>query len=358
MKVNKTNWQIAAAYVGAVIGAGFASGQELIQFFVRFGRLGIWGAALGGGLFMFLGGITIFLAKQYRLNNYRDLLNIKIGKRLTAITDWVIMLFLFLGTSVMLSGSGALFQEYLGIESWIGIIITELLLFFFLIAGDEGFLWFNVLTVPLLIIVILWVSLVSLATPPASIPSYGSIYNPNTWVSNNWLISALLYVSYNMVNAVVILVALAGEKTDSGVGGGVAGGFILFSLVCCVTVALFVFQELIKGYQIPMLYLAFQVNERLFNLYGVVLWIAMLTTAMADTYGLCQRLHATWKIPCFIIMVMILILAIPFSMCDFATLIGRVYPLFGYLSMILVGILVYQGLKEGVKCFCKFLFRV
>jgi uncharacterized membrane protein YkvI len=353
VKVNKTNWQIAAAYVGAVVGAGFASGQELIQFFVRFGKNGLWGAALAGALFIFLGGITVFLVKQYGLNNYRDLLNIKIGRRLTAITDGVIMLFLFFGTSVMLSGSGALFQEYLGFEAWVGIMITELLLFLALIAGEDGFLWFNVLTVPLLIIVIILVSVVSLAMPPSSIPSYSSIVIPGSWVSNNWLISSLLYVSYNMVNGVVILVALAGEKRDCGVGGGMTGGLILSILIICSTITLFVFQDIIKNYQIPMLYLAFQVNERLFNLYGVVLWIAMLTTAMANTYGLCQRLQSTWKTPCFMIMIIILILVTPFSMCDFSTLIGRVYPLFGYLSMVLVGILVSQGLKDGAKYFIK-----
>jgi uncharacterized membrane protein YkvI len=41
--MRKINLQVAAAYVGTAIGAGFASGQEIMQFFVRFGHKGIWG---------------------------------------------------------------------------------------------------------------------------------------------------------------------------------------------------------------------------------------------------------------------------------------------------------------------------
>ncbi|MDK2925864.1 MAG: hypothetical protein PWQ41_1638, partial [Bacillota bacterium] len=46
---------IAATYVGTVVGAGFASGQEVLQFFSAFGRWGFVGIALATGLFVFFG---------------------------------------------------------------------------------------------------------------------------------------------------------------------------------------------------------------------------------------------------------------------------------------------------------------
>ncbi|WP_261863062.1 hypothetical protein [Psychrobacter sp. JCM 18900] len=33
--MNKQSWQIAAAYMSVVVGGGFASGQEVLQFFYR-----------------------------------------------------------------------------------------------------------------------------------------------------------------------------------------------------------------------------------------------------------------------------------------------------------------------------------
>ena len=38
--------RVAFAFVGVVVGAGFATGQEIMQYFVAFGINGVWGAVL------------------------------------------------------------------------------------------------------------------------------------------------------------------------------------------------------------------------------------------------------------------------------------------------------------------------
>ena len=54
----KTKWgavlQIAAVYVGTIVGAGFATGQEIVEFFSRFGFIGLIGILMSGYLFIFL----------------------------------------------------------------------------------------------------------------------------------------------------------------------------------------------------------------------------------------------------------------------------------------------------------------
>lgn len=35
---------IALAFVGLLVGAGFASGQEVVQYFISFGTMGLWGS--------------------------------------------------------------------------------------------------------------------------------------------------------------------------------------------------------------------------------------------------------------------------------------------------------------------------
>ena len=55
----KTNWgaviQIAAVYVGTVVGAGFATGREIVEFFSRFGFIGLIGMLMSGYILIFLG---------------------------------------------------------------------------------------------------------------------------------------------------------------------------------------------------------------------------------------------------------------------------------------------------------------
>jgi uncharacterized membrane protein YkvI len=47
--------KISTAYIGAVIGAGFASGQEIMQFFILHDGKGLTGAVLATLLFSYLG---------------------------------------------------------------------------------------------------------------------------------------------------------------------------------------------------------------------------------------------------------------------------------------------------------------
>ncbi|MEL7566021.1 MAG: hypothetical protein AAGU27_14195 [Dehalobacterium sp.] len=345
MKISRINWQVAAAYVGTLIGAGFASGQELMQFFVRFGIKGIWGAVVTGFFFSFLGGMTIYLTKHYGFRTYKDLLDLTLGPKISVLIDGLIMIFLFLGLSVMLSGSGALFKEHLGQPAILGVMVTEALVLLALLARDEGVLWFNAILTPMLVTILGMVAISSIISTPA-VGQGDIMYDPfaGSLIVNNWLFSSIVYISYNMIGAVVVLVALTADKKNCSFLGGALGGGFLFLLCLGTVTALLKAGSGAVSYQIPMLYLAYQVNPLVFYLYGAVLWGAMITTAVADAYGLCRRLQFAWNIPYFVIIIIVAICVIPFSMYDFAQLVSKVYPLFGYLSLIIILALMGQSI--------------
>jgi len=49
----KKSFQIGSAFVGLIVGAGFASGQEIMQYFTSFGLMGIVGAVVATVVFAF-----------------------------------------------------------------------------------------------------------------------------------------------------------------------------------------------------------------------------------------------------------------------------------------------------------------
>ncbi len=57
--MNKHWIKIASIYVGTVIGAGFASGREIIDFFGVYGIKGIWGIVIAGLLFSLVGSLLL-----------------------------------------------------------------------------------------------------------------------------------------------------------------------------------------------------------------------------------------------------------------------------------------------------------
>lgn len=358
MRINKIDWQVAAAFAGTVIGAGFASGQELMQFFVRFGIKGLWGATLAGLFFSLLGGTTIYMTKRYRFRTYKDLLDLKLGPKIAACIDGLIMIFLFLGLSVMLSGSGALFKEHIGMPALSGVLVTEVLVILALMAREEGVLWFNSILTPILVGILGLVAVVSIMSTPAI--GQGEISDPfaGSLASNNWVLSSALYISYNMISGVVVLVALASEKKSSSFVGGALGGGILFFLIIGSVTALLQAGSEVFSYQIPMMYLAYQVSPVMFYLYGAVLWAAMITTAVTDAYGLCRRLQFAWRLPYFVVVALVSLCVIPFSLYDFAHLVSKVYPLFGYLSLIISLLIFGQGLTIVKQSFGELLKRL
>src|SRR5256885_11898453 len=62
--------RIAGAFVGVIVGAGFASGQEILQFFAGFGAIGLAGCLVAALAFVFLSmAFSTIDRKSTRLNS-------------------------------------------------------------------------------------------------------------------------------------------------------------------------------------------------------------------------------------------------------------------------------------------------
>ena len=46
--IMQQSWKIAFAYIGVIVGAGLSSGQDLLQYFISFGQIGLIGVLLLG----------------------------------------------------------------------------------------------------------------------------------------------------------------------------------------------------------------------------------------------------------------------------------------------------------------------
>ena len=116
----KTNWgaafQIAAVYVGTVVGAGFATGREIVEFFSRFGFIGLIGMLMSGYILIFLGSKLMVISARINAKSYEEFNEYLFGKTFGKIIN-ILLLFMLLGVSaVMLAGAGAVFEEQLGIS--------------------------------------------------------------------------------------------------------------------------------------------------------------------------------------------------------------------------------------------------
>lgn len=113
---NESAFQLAFVYVGTVVGAGFATGKEIVEFFVRFGWIGLIGILISGVIFTGLGAKMMLISKRIEAESYQDMNRFLFGAAASRYIN-IVMFFILLGvTSVMISGAGAIFEEQLGIS--------------------------------------------------------------------------------------------------------------------------------------------------------------------------------------------------------------------------------------------------
>ena len=111
--------KIGFAYVGVVLGAGFSTGQEMLQFFTNYGTMSYWAVILSGLVIMFIGRQASKLGNRLDAESHLEPINEMFGERLGKIIDYILIFFLYGVMVIMLAGAGSAFYESFGIPSWL-----------------------------------------------------------------------------------------------------------------------------------------------------------------------------------------------------------------------------------------------
>lgn len=99
-------FQIAAVYVGTVVGAGFATGREIVEFFTRYGIYGFIGILIAGYIFIFTGTKIMLISTRIRATSYEEFNQFLFGKKLAGIINIFFLIMLLGVTAVMISVQG------------------------------------------------------------------------------------------------------------------------------------------------------------------------------------------------------------------------------------------------------------
>ncbi|MCK4259411.1 MAG: hypothetical protein KAX49_10560 [Halanaerobiales bacterium] len=343
----KKNWsslfmilKIALTYVGAVIGAGFASGQEIFEFFVQYGDKGMIGL-FGAGVLFILGGIIFLkLAQHFNINTYYEIFYRILGKRSGFIVDVIYILFILGSVSVMLAGSGTIFQETFGVRYSVGVLITLLVVIITIFAGVKGILMVNTFLIPILMLVIIYTCLSYLGSD--LIETIGTLSPIRTFP---WYLSGMMYVSFNVFLSMALLVTIGSKVKErrSLTLGGFLGGLLLMILLLMMGYTMISFFSEISYVEMPMLIIASYSGDVLHIIYTIGLWFAMITTAVAHVYAFIQRVSPLLRLSYYNSAMLTVVIVLPLTRFGFANLVRYLYPLYGLVAL---GILVMMIVKS------------
>lgn len=327
-------WKVASLYIAAVIGAGFASGQEIIQFFQRFGRAGLIGLILATLALSILGGLILKKCYELKTSDYKALL-FKVSGTEAAFLDLLYTTFLLAGLAIMLAGSKETIYILFGIPG--GQYITALAVVYLLVRGPEKILNASALLIPFLIGYILFIGRTMLVRNGLRIPqesiNFGIPYS-------------LLYPGFNLGFALAIFASIADllPNKKTAFCGGIVGGLVLGGLIGLMLLTLWSGPAIALSSPVPMLFIAERISKSTGLVYGIVLWIAMYTTAVANGLAVATRLKPIVDLSWTTISIIVVFLACLVSRAGFVLLISFAYPLFGFVGIYLIyRLLRYDG---------------
>lgn len=339
-------FRVAATYVGTVVGAGFASGQETLRFFVAYGPAGMAGVVLAAVLFCVYGILIMDLGRRLRATSHREVLHFACGRAVGRIMDGLITLFLGVTLAIMTAGGGAVFAEQLGLPGLLGSALTAGLAGLTILARMRGIIAANSVVVPLLALAVGGLSTLALGgSAPGSILR-GAAPWPDLAPAPHWMLSALLYASYNLILSISVLAPLGAEVNDRRaiLAGGLGGGLVLGLLAGGMGLALTLHMPDVSGFEVPMLYLARLYPRPVQWFYTLILWAEIYTTAIACAYGFSARaaevLHGDYRKVVLAISGAALLL----SGVGFSNLMANLYPAFGVPTLLLLVLLGLIGL--------------
>ncbi|MFC4077245.1 YkvI family membrane protein [Salinithrix halophila] len=342
-------WQsvkISMTIVGTTIGAGFASGREIWEFFGSYGE-GSNGSILLAMLLFFAASVVILLISwEKKTSHYSEVLDVVIGPKLAKIFDVLVLFFLLTSTLVMVAGSGATFQQWSGSfqAGVLAMVVAVMLILFFDI---KGLMSMNVILIPVMTSVLLFVCFhflqISGWTASWSEPEVSPL---PVWPS------AVTYAAFNILSLLAVLSTMGGQirhAAEIWVAGGISS--LCLGLVAYMyNYSLLRVKDLISQYEIPLFALVRDYSPVWIFAISMILWMAIYTTAASNIHGLAFRLSDRFRLPRWAVGGAVMILLIPLTKWGFATLVTVLYPLYGVLNLfILTMLLLYPFSSRGEK---------
>lgn len=335
-------FQVAATYIGTVVGAGFASGQEILQFFSAYGARGMLGIILSTFLFFFFGYTILFVGRSLNARSYVEVVQFSNGKVIGTIIDMIITVFLFGALAAMIAGAGAIFEEHFHLSPLWGALLMALSSLLTVTSGIKGVINAISYVVPVLLATVLFVAGHSLSVNPITEADFQAAADIQG-AAPNWLIAAVNYTSYNLVIAVAVLAPM-GAKAKSRktlFWGTLLGGLGLGLGITAIFLSVLTNLQTVWNVEVPMIMIASNISVLVQLIFAAVLFAEVYTTAVGNLYGFVSRVRFVSGRYHIWIVTGTTIAAFFVSQIGFSAMVKYLYPAAGYGGLLFLGGLLF-----------------
>lgn len=330
--------KIIFVLVGTFIGAGFASGKEIFNFFTIYSFNGLISIFIFS-LFLFLLIYKCLNLKiNLKLNSYYDfLLYLEKKYKFFSVKIFLFIINVFLASSfyIMISALSSLFDYQFNIAKFITIIWTIFICYCIFRNKNINFIYLiNSVLIPVLILFVVLLCVFNI-----------KLNNINFYESNSCFgffkafYMGILYFSYNSLLLIPIVFDLKITKKINSLKTSLSFSLIIFFITFLINLLLLSFYDLVYNLELPVLFISNSSSKIFSYFYFFVFLSAILTTMISSGYSFIINFKENrFKIKLFAF----LLFSFVFYFFSFSDLIDFFYPFFGVLGFVQIFLILFD----------------
>ena len=325
-------FKIIFVLIGTFVGAGFASGKEVFNFFTCYSYYGIISIFIFSILLFFLIYKCLNIKTKLKINNYNEFI-FYLEKKYKFFNHkfFLILINIFLASSfyIRIAALSSLFNYQFNIAKFITIIWTIFICFFIFYKKNIKFIYaINSILMPILILFIIFLCFFNINLNNINLSQINTNYN---FIYAFFM--GLLYFSYNSLLLIPITFDLKinDNKNNNNFKIAFIYSIIIFLITFLINLLLLSFYNLIYNLELPILYISNSSIKIFSYLYFFIILSAIFTTMISSGYSFINNFSKNnFKIK----LIIFLLFSFIFCIFSFSSLINFFYPLFGLIGFI------------------------
>lgn len=330
--------KIIFVLVGTFIGAGFASGKEIFNFFTIYSINGLISIFIFSLLLFLLIYKCLNIKTNLKLNSYYDfLLYLEKKYKFFSVKFFLFIINIFLASSfyIMISALSSLFNYQFNIAKFVTIIWTIFICYIIFRNKNINFIYIvNSILMPVLILFVILLCGFNI-----------NLNNINFYESSNFLnfikslYMGLLYFSYNSLLLIPIIFDLKITKKINTLKTSLFFSIIIFLITFLINLLLLSFYDFIYNLELPVLFIANSSIKIFSYFYFFIILSAIFTTMISSGYSFISNFNKNnfkTKLLAF------LFFSFVFYFFSFSDLIDFFYPFFGILGFVQIFLILFD----------------
>ncbi len=327
-------FSIVCLCVSIIIGAGFASGKEILSFFTNVNSLSDGGyivvTIVSSLIFFIVIYSTLELTRKNNITTYNQFLNtIFKNKLLVSFFELCIIMFMFISLSSMFAGFTSITTQAFGFSKTFSRFLFVTLNFVFLLKGHTYLVKLSNFLIPVFIIGAIYFGYLYV---------HHVTFTPTLSTHNlpKYAFNGLTYASYNLITTIAILSTMKELVKNKNINffSSLLVALVLSTLVIVILIPLLANYDLVKNSDMPIFLILTKNNKTLVYFYFILMTLATLSTSIANAYGTINYFVNTFKTNYLLTTLFIIFSSMLFSLIGFSNIVNFVYPIFGFFGII------------------------